>query len=98
MPRRSNLFQDVVGIIHRHMAGEATVEESAMLEDRLTGEEQEVDVVIRGRTGQHETVVSVEATARRRKADVSWVREMVGKHQHLPTNKLVLVSESGFSK
>jgi hypothetical protein len=31
MPRRSNLFQDVVAIIHRHMAEGATVEESAML-------------------------------------------------------------------
>ena len=41
VPRRSNLFQNVVGIIHAHMAEGATVEESALL---VEPEPQSLDV------------------------------------------------------
>jgi hypothetical protein len=78
------------------MATEATVEESAMLVSRVTGRPREVDVVIRTLAAAHEVVVSVEATSSRRVATVEWVERMIGKHANLPTDKLVLVSESGF--
>jgi Restriction endonuclease len=97
VPRRTNLFQEVVAIIHRHMAEDATVEESAMLEDRVTGEQREVDVVIRGRAAGHDVAVVVEAAGRGRPATVEWVEQMIGKHANLPTDKLVLVSQSGFT-
>jgi hypothetical protein len=79
------------------MAADATVEESAMLTDRVTGQEREVDVVIRGNTGGHAIVVGVEATSKGRPATVEWVEQMVGKHANLPTDKLVLVAEAGFT-
>jgi hypothetical protein len=41
-------------------------------------------------------VVGVEATKGNRMATVEWVERMIGKHQNLPTDKLVLVSQSGF--
>lgn len=97
VPKRTNLFQEVVEIIHRHMAEDATVEASAMLPSKSTGSLREVDVVIRAHQAGHEVIVSVEAMARSRKADRKWVDEMVGKHADLPTSKLVLVSEKGFS-
>lgn len=96
MPRRSNLFQDVVAILQRHLVGDAQVEESGMLRSRTTGEEREVDVVIRADAG-YPVLISVEAVGRRRKADRIWVDSMVGKHDDLPTNVLVLVSQRGFS-
>ena len=98
MPKRSNLFQDVVAIIYRHMAADATVEDPGLLRNRVTGGEREVDVVIRSRVATHEVVVAVEATAIGRRADAGWVEKMLGKHQELPIDKLVLVSEAGFSK
>lgn len=98
MPKRTNLFQEVVEIIHRHMAEGATVEASAMLTSRSTGKPREVDVVIRGNQAGYEVVVSVEAIGRSRKADRQWVDEMVGKHADLATSKLILVSEKGFTK
>jgi hypothetical protein len=97
MPPRSNLFQDTIALVHMHMAGDATIEESAMLEQRTTGEKREVDVVLRSKVGPHEVIVSVEARASARKADLPWVESMVGKHADLPTSKLVLVSENGFT-
>jgi hypothetical protein len=48
--------------------------------------------------GVYEIVVSVEAVGRSRRATVEWVEQMVSKHKDLPTNKLVLVAEKGFSK
>jgi hypothetical protein len=96
MPRRTNVFQEVVAIIHSHMAEGATVEQSAMLVNRLTKRKREVDVVIRTNAATHEVVVGVEATKGGRMATVEWVECNIGKHQNLPTDKLVLVSQSGF--
>lgn len=98
MPKRTNLFQDVVEIIHRHMASGAVVEPSAMLPSRSTGEPREVDVVVRSKVAGHEVIVSVEAVGRSRKADRTWVDQMAGKHADLPTSRLVLVSEKGFTR
>jgi hypothetical protein len=98
VPKRTNLFQEVVEIIHRHMAEDATVEASAMLTDGRSGQEREVDVVIRSRSAGYEVVVSVEAAGRSRKASIEWVEQQLRKHRDLPTNKLVLVSEKGFYK
>jgi hypothetical protein len=97
VPKRSNLFQDVVAIVHTHMAEGATVEESAMLTNRVTGDQREVDVVIRSEAAGHEVIVSVEASARSRRATVEWVEQMIAKHANLPTDKLVLVAQAGFT-
>jgi hypothetical protein len=97
VPRRSNLFQEVIVLIHHHLAGEATVEESAMLIQRTTEAAREVDVVLRSSVAGHEIVVAIEARATTRKADLPWVESMLAKHADLPTTKLVLVSEAGFT-
>jgi hypothetical protein len=97
MPRRSNLFQDVVAILQRHVVGDASVEESALLPNRLTGELREVDVVIRTSAGDYPLTVAVEARSAARRADVSWVEAMLKKHEDLATDKLVLVSQRGFT-
>ena len=65
---------------------------------RLTGEKREVDVVVRATVGEHPLVISLECIDRSRRADVTWVEQMKCIHDHLETNKLVLVSRSGFSK
>lgn len=80
------------------MAADATVESSAMLSSRDTGALKEVDVVIRSRQAGHDVIVSVEAVAWSRPADRNWVDKQLGRHADLPTSKLVLVSQSGFTK
>lgn len=97
VPKRTNIFQQVVAIIYEHMAGDAAVEESGMLPHRVTGKKREVDVVIRSTVAGHEVIVSVEATATGRKADTEWVERIVQKHRNLPTSQLVLVSQAGFT-
>lgn len=98
MPRRTNVFQEVVAVLHAHLASDedVTVEESAMLRNVVTGEEREVDVVLRSTVAAQEMVLAVEATMQ--KGSSPWVEQMIGKHADLPTDRLVLVAEKGFSK
>jgi hypothetical protein len=113
VPKRTNLFQEVVSVIYEHLAEGATKEESGYLTNSVTGKKREVDVILRTRTAGVELVIGVEATglseARRQASlqpeaslqpdpvDVGWVEEMIGKHKNLPTDKVVLVSETGFT-
>ena len=98
MPRRTNAFQSVVYLIKKHV-GDATarVYESAELLDSATGRKREVDVCIETEVDGHVVLVGFECAARGRRQDVEWVEQMYGKHSTLPTDRLVLVSESGFT-
>lgn len=98
MPQRSTEFQRLVYLVKRHEASGAIVTESKLLADVQTGELREVDVTIEATVAGHAVTVSIECNERGRRADVLWVDGLIGKHERLPTNKLVLVSRNGFSK
>ncbi len=98
MPARSTSFQRLVTAIHACSVGIRKVSESAMLSDMDTGESREVDVLISSKEAEYEFLISVEVVEWSRKADVPWVEKMIQKHERLPTNKLVLISKSGFTK
>jgi Restriction endonuclease len=98
MPKRSNQFQRLVYAIQHTLTKEAVLTESKFLTNTRTGSQVEVDVVIEAQTGSIPLIISIECTAPGRAATVEWVREMLGKHEDLPTDKLVLVSSSGFSQ
>lgn len=100
MPRRSNLFQDVVLVVHRLLADGAEVEESVMLPHHQTGDMREVDVVVRSRVAGQEIVIGIEATGSMgsdRPADVGWVEQLMCKHRGLPIDRTILVSETGYT-
>lgn len=98
MPKRSNEFQKLVYLVKKHAAAGAQITESKFLRDRITGTEREVDICLESKVAGHLVVVSIECRDRRRRADVAWIEEMKAKHERLPTNALVLVSRSGFTK
>jgi hypothetical protein len=98
MPKRTNEFQKLVFLVKKHAANGATVTESKLLRDGITGAEREVDVCIESVVAGHQVTVSLECRDRGRKADVQWVEEMKAKHERLPTNALVLVSKLGFTR
>jgi hypothetical protein len=99
MPKRSNEFQRLIYLIQHELSDEAKVTESKMIENKQTGSPVEVDIVVETESGGLPIVISVECTtSSSRSATVEWVREMRGKHQDLSTNKLVLVSGTGFSQ
>lgn len=97
MPKRTNPFQRLIYTIQHSVTDDAVVTESKMLPNIRTGSPVEVDIVIEAETGTIPMIIGIECTATARAATVEWAREMIGKHQDLPTDKLVLVSQSGFS-
>jgi len=97
MPKRSNAFQKLIALVNKQLVQHPDVEESPLLTDSVTCELREVDVLITTSVASYEIRVALECIDRKRKADVTWVEEMFQKHQHLPTDKLILVSRSGFS-
>ena len=98
MPQRTNAFQKLLLLLHQQVAQGAIIIESRLLKDRLTGKEAEVDIVVETTASGYPLILSVECIDRSRPATVEWVDQMWGKHEHLPTDKLVLISSAGFSK
>jgi len=99
MPKRTTPFQMVVHFVRKHLAKPGvTVTESKLLHDVVLGADREVDVVVEGEFDGDPVVTSVEVIERKRPASVDWVEQQIAKHRHLPTNRLVLVSKSGFSE
>ena len=68
-----------------------------MLHDSITGMLREVDVVIEALVAGHPITISVECRDVARKQSVEWIDQAYGKHLNLPTDHLVLVSNSGFT-
>src|SRR5215203_3804833 len=97
MPRRSNEFQCLIHDIHHQLHDSATVRESVLVPDRNNGPALEVDVLIEDKSGEYPFVIGVECIDHKRPADIGWVLQMSKKHENR-TDKLVLVSRSGFSK
>jgi Restriction endonuclease len=98
MPKRSNSFQQLIYSIQHNISNDSVVNESEFLIDRQTNGEVEVDIVIETVVNDISLIISIEVRDRKRPATVEWIRECIGKHATLPTNKLVLVSSSGFTK
>ena len=98
MPKRSNNFQKLIYLIHHQLAADAIVTESKFLHDSAANIEREVDIVIESQIGDYSLIIGIECQGRGRVADVAWVEQMKSKHESLPTNKLILVSQSGFTE
>ncbi|SPM43624.1 hypothetical protein MNAB215_5850 [Mycobacterium numidiamassiliense] len=99
MPQRTNDFQTMVTLIttllRKHRS--VVVTPSAMLADDITGDLREVDICLESDATGQKVVVGIECRAWKKSQSVEWVEAMYGKHGHLPTDALVLVSQSGFT-
>jgi hypothetical protein len=98
MPKRTNALQKAIKIVEKYKGVFLDLEESAILVDRDTDGKREVDIVLRGKINNFPIIVSIEVTAKKRPVDTKWVEEMIAKHSCLPTDKLILISSSGFTK
>ncbi|MGV0603940.1 hypothetical protein [Mycolicibacterium sp. XJ1904] len=97
MPRRTNDFQDLITLLTQ-IIGKDVAKPSVELPSKITGKKREVDIVVEGEVSGHRVLIGIECSApKRRPNTVEWVERMYGKHSHLPTQKLVLVSSTGFT-
>ena len=99
MPARSNTFQHMIYILERlALDKQWTLRESALLKDRVSANDREIDILIEGNIGSIPIRIAIECIDTGRKANVEWVERMFTKHTDLNTSKLVLVSKNGFTK
>jgi hypothetical protein len=99
MPARTNPRQAIVYYVKQHLVPQGfSVTESKSLPDTATGGMREVDIVVEGKVAGDEIIISFEVVDYARPATVEWVERMIGKHRTMPTNRLVLVSWSGFTR
>jgi hypothetical protein len=98
MPKRSTPFQAIVHLVRQHVAQPGvTVTESKLLRDAVLGIEREVDIVVEGKFDGEPVIISLEVIEHTRPATLTWVEQIISKHRNLPTNRLLLVSKSGFT-
>ncbi|MEM7170089.1 MAG: hypothetical protein AAF530_07950 [Pseudomonadota bacterium] len=99
MPKRSNEFQRLIKLIVGQLDKSATVRESVEMPDPAGGDApREIDILVEGQIIETRIHIAIETTAKSRPVDIGWVDQMIGKYSGLNINKVVLVSESGFSK
>lgn len=88
----------VVHFLRQHWAQPGvTITESKLLYDSHAGIEREVDVVVEGTFDGDPVVTSIEVIEHGRPGSITWVEQQIAKHRYLPTNRLVLISKSGFT-
>jgi hypothetical protein len=99
MPPRSNEFQRLILLIESHLAPlGAQVSESLMLRDLIDESQREIDIALEIPTGPRTIRVAIECRDHERPAGVEWIDELIGKYSHLPVDRVVAVSRSGFTK
>ena len=99
MPARSNDFQRLIFLIQKQLANSSlvVVTESRMLRDRRDGKEREVDVVVEFTQHGAPFILSIECRDTSRKVTVEHVEQLLKKHE-ARSDKLIIVSRSGFTK
>ena len=98
MPKRSNPFQHLMKTIYDAMAkvSGGSVSESAALYEP-DGTPREVDILIESVVLSHNLKIAVECHDRTRKDDVEWIDGLIGKYKNLGVQKIIAVSNSGFT-
>ncbi len=98
MPKRTNPRQQIIAALIKMNEGPGcVVTESKELHDVHNHLDREVDVVVERVIDNETSIWSYEVVAYTRRADVTWVEGRIAKHEYLPTEKLFLVSWSGFT-
>lgn len=97
MPKRRNRFQNLVALIEKSLASDASVISPKLLMDSC-GIQREIDILILSKIGQRNIRIGIECRDWQRKADVTWIDQIIGKYLDLHIDKKVAVSRLGFTQ
>ncbi|MCO8124260.1 restriction endonuclease [Stieleria sp. TO1_6] len=100
MPKRTNEFQKLIGLIFTQMSDTdgATITESAMVIDRDSNDEREIDWLLKRSVAGVDIAIALECRDHKRKGDVTWIDQLIGKYRSLPVDRIVAVASAGFTK
>jgi hypothetical protein len=100
MAKRTNAFQQLVTYIHSQVEEDGgQVTESALLEELNIPDPipREVDVLVERIIDGKVTRIAIECRDRNAKDDITWIDGLIGKYLNLPVQRVVAVSNSGFT-
>lgn len=101
MSKQTNAFQKVILYVHKKLEGEkAVVKESALVsENDVEGKiQREIDVLIEKVIDGKIFRIAIECRDRQIKDDIQWVDSLIGKYKNLDINKVIAVSNMGYSR
>ncbi len=100
MARQGNDFHRLIEILEKVISGSPgiTIESSKMLDDRVTGQKREHDIVLTYTYPNRTCRIGIECRDRSRKVGVSQIEEFHQKCLHTGIDKGVIVTSRGFAK
>ncbi|HEX7017418.1 MAG TPA: restriction endonuclease [Patescibacteria group bacterium] len=99
MPRKGRNLEKLIKRIESAInTDDVKVESPGFLKDVDTGENREVDVVVRYLNQPHPFVIAIECRDREGNEDVTWIEQLIQKRASLVVDKVIAVSSTGFSE
>ena len=98
MGKQTNAFQRLCAYLQEQFYPTGTVQESAFVPDKLTGENREIDVLVTVPVDGHEITIGFECRDRKAVDDVTFIELTYAKHSATGINLSVLYSSSGFTE
>jgi hypothetical protein len=78
-------------------AAGGSVSESAMVKERGSEVEREVDILLQQVVFGADLRIAVECRGRKGRDDIQWIDGIIGKYRDLPIDRVIAVSKSGFT-
>lgn len=100
MARKGRYREIVVSQIEKLLSNNDNLEiiTPAFLEDKVTKQKREVDILIKGKIGYHELLIGIECRQRKHKDDTRWIEELGNKKNDIGIDKIIAVSSSDFTE
>lgn len=99
MPRKGRELEQLVEILEKNISDkQVEITSPAFLEDRVTGQQREIDVLLVSGSGRHKQLTAFECKDWNKKVGVPEVEAFHTKISDLKINKAIVVSSEGFAK
>lgn len=98
MPRKGRELEKLVEALELYLAGKnVSIESPGFVEDRVTGQKREIDVLLTSGQGHHKQLTAFECKDWKAKVGSPEVEAFVTKTKDLKINKAIIVSSNGFA-
>lgn len=98
VPREGRELEKLVEALENYLSDKnVSIESPGFVEDRITGQKREIDVLLTSGQGHHRQLTAFECRDRTAKVGVPEVEAFYTKIKDLKINKAIIVSSSGFT-
>lgn len=98
LPKRSNSFQRLVVRLQNALHDEdCTIEESAMVQNHISGNKEEIDILVTFEKGDNVYRAGIACRDHSRPAGPSWIRDLASQRDHCRLDKVIAFHSNGFS-